>query len=172
HESVLQSGLARLAAAREINERARRLLRDAAPVVAQHLCDRIASSAQQILARLHPEAAVLSWQAESYSLRLEPGERRFAMLSGGEQTKVALALTLAMIHEFTPLRFCVFDEPTYGVDAESRRRLAQTIVDLEDAARMDQILLVSHDDAFDGVIENVVLLRKSATSGTTPVPSV
>ncbi|MCC6235252.1 MAG: AAA family ATPase, partial [Verrucomicrobiales bacterium] len=42
HESVLQSGLARLAAAREINERARRLLRDAAPVVAQHLCDRIA----------------------------------------------------------------------------------------------------------------------------------
>jgi len=37
------------------------------------------------------------------------------MLSGGEQTKLALAMTLAMIQEFSGLRFAVFDEPTYAV---------------------------------------------------------
>jgi hypothetical protein len=30
----------------------------------------------------------------NYSLRVTPGDRRFAMLSGGEQTKLALAMTL------------------------------------------------------------------------------
>jgi len=37
----------------------------------------------------------LQWSSTRYSLRIIPGERRFAMLSGGEQTKLALAMTLA-----------------------------------------------------------------------------
>ena len=87
------------------------------------------------------------------------------MLSGGEQTKLALAMTLAMIQEFCGLKFCVFDEPTYGVDGDSRLKLAEAILAAQQAAGFDQLLLVSHDDAFDGRIEHTVRLSKS-TSGT------
>ena len=104
----------------------------------------------------------LEWDAKAYSLRVQPGDRRFAMLSGGEQTKLALAMTLTMIEDFSRLKFCVFDEPTYGVDAESREKLAAAIVEAQAAAGLDQLLLVSHDDAFDGKIEHVVLLQKTA----------
>ena len=147
-------------------DKARRILRDSAPRVAQHLCDRIAARAQRLFNEINHEPSDIVWSAERYSLRVEPGDRRFAMLSGGEQTKLALAMTLAMIQEFCPLRFCLFDEPTYGVDADSREKLADAIVEVQKASGFDQLLLVSHDDAFDGKIEHVILVRKSAGSGT------
>ena len=40
-------------------------------------------------------------------------------------------MTLAMIEEFSGLRFCIFDEPTYGVDADSRHKLAEIGVRFE-----------------------------------------
>ena len=90
------------------------------------------------------------------------------MLSGGEQTKLALAMTLALIQEFSGLKFCIFDEPTYGVDAASRHRLAGAVVGLQVLAenQLDRLLLVSHDDAFEGKIDNVVTVYKSAAQGT------
>ena len=147
-------------------EKARRILRDSAPRVAQHLCNRIAAQAQQIFNRINHDPVELEWSAERYSLRINPGDRRFAMLSGGEQTKLALAMTLAMIQEFSGLKFCVFDEPTYGVDADSRGKLADAIVEVQSAASFDQLFLVSHDDAFDGKIEHVVCVKKNPTTGT------
>jgi exonuclease SbcC len=158
--------LARLDAAVELTELARRILQKAAPAVAQHLCDRIGSRAQTLFNQISPDPIQLSWDAERYSLTIAPGDRRFAMLSGGEQTKLALALTLAMIEEFGGLRFCIFDEPTYGVDAESRQKLADAILDVQKAAGLDQLLLVSHDDAFEGKSEHTILLTKSVASGS------
>jgi len=67
-----------------------------------------------------------------------------------------------MIQDFTALKFCIFDEPTCGVDAESRNWLAEAIAEVQAAAGFDQLLLVSHDDAFDGKIEPTVVLRKTA----------
>jgi exonuclease SbcC len=149
-----------------LTELARKTLRDAAPAVAQHLCTRIAGRAQAVYNQINPDPLELMWDAERYGLRITPGDRRFAMLSGGEQTKLALAMTLAMVEEFNRLRFCIFDEPTYGVDADSRRKLADAILQVQDAAGPDQLLLVSHDDAFEGRIEHTVLLTKSAAGGT------
>jgi exonuclease SbcC len=162
----LVTELARLEAAIELTELARRTLQKAAPAVAQHLCDRIAAQAQALFNQISPDPVQLTWDAERYSLTIAPGDRRFAMLSGGEQTKLALALTLAMIEEFGGLRFCIFDEPTYGVDAESRQKLADAILSVQEAAGLDQLLLVSHDDAFEGKAEHTVLLSKSASSGS------
>ena len=88
------------------------------------------------------------------------------MLSGGEQTKLALAMTLAMIQEFSELRFCIFDEPTYGVDAESRDKLGEAMLETQRAADLEQLILVSHDDAFDGKIEHTIFLRKTSAHGT------
>jgi exonuclease SbcC len=146
---------------------ARVVLRDSAPMVAQQLCDRIAAQAQRIFNRINYDPVELRWEAvPRYSLRVIPGDRRFAMLSGGEQTKLALAMTLAMIQEFSGLRFCVFDEPTYGVDAESREKLGDAMLESQKAAELEQLILVSHDDAFDGKIERAVFLRKTAADGT------
>ena len=94
------------------------------------------------------------------------------MLSGGEQTKLALAMTLAMIQEFSGLRFCVFDEPTYGVDAESREKLGEAMLAAQKAAGLEQLIIVSHDEAFDGKIEHTILLRKTAANGTEVVESL
>jgi exonuclease SbcC len=162
----------RLTAAIKLTELARVALRDSAPIVAQHLCDRIAGQAQRIFNRIDPNPIELRWEAAPrYSLRVIPGDRRFAMMSGGEQTKLALAMTLAMIQEFSGLRFCVFDEPTYGVDAESREKLGDVLLESQKAAELEQLILVSHDDAFDGKIENSIFLRKTTADGTEVVES-
>jgi len=158
--------IGRCEAAMAITELARKTLRDTAPAVAQHLCNRIATRAQGVFNQINSDPIELEWDAERYSLRVTPGDRRFAMLSGGEQTKLALAMTLAMIEEFSGLRFCIFDEPTYGVDADSRHKLADAILQAQEAARLNQLLLVSHDDVFEGKIEHAILLEKSAASGT------
>jgi exonuclease SbcC len=152
----------RIEAAIDLTEKARGILKNAAPHVALHLCQRIAAHAQQIFNHMNHEPAELEWSSERYGLRIHPGDRRFAMLSGGEQTKLALAMTLAMIQELSGLKFCVFDEPTYGVDGDSRLKLADAILAAQEAAAFDQLLLVSHDDAFDGRIEHTVRLNKTA----------
>lgn len=48
----------------------------------------------------------------------------------------------------------------------SRHKLADAIVQAQEAAGLNQLLLVSHDDAFDGKIDQAVLLEKSAAFGT------
>jgi DNA repair protein SbcC/Rad50 len=167
-KSAIELEISRIEAAIELTEKARGILKNAAPHVAQHLCQRIAGRAQQIFNHINHEPSELEWNSERYGLRIHPGDRRFAMLSGGEQTKLALAMTLAMIQEFCGLKFCVFDEPTYGVDSDSRLKLADAIIAAQEAAGFDQLLLVSHDDAFDGRIEHAVRLSKSGM-GTQPV---
>ena len=162
--------ISRLRASIEITELARKILPKAAPAVAQYLCDDIATSAQGIFNKINTDPIALAWNAENYGLLITPGERRFAMLSGGEQTKLALALTLAMIEKLGRLRFCIFDEPTYGVDADSRHSLADAILAARDAATLDQLILVSHDEAFEGRIDYTVMLAKSAL-GTRVVES-
>jgi DNA repair protein SbcC/Rad50 len=163
----IQAEAGRLRAANQLAKLAGKTLKDAAPAVAQHLCSRIAANAQRIYNQINPEPVELDWKAEPhYSLRVIPGERRFAMLSGGEQTKLALAMTLAMIQEFSGLHFAVFDEPTYAVDSDSRQKLADAILAAQKAAGLEQLIVVSHDDAFDGKIEHVVMLRKTAGIGT------
>jgi len=165
----VSASIGRCEAAKAITELARKTLRDTAPSIAQHLCHRIAARAQSIFNQMNSEPIELNWDAERYSLRVAPGDRRFAMLSGGEQTKLALAMTLAMIDEFSGLRLCIFDEPTYGVDADSRHKLADAILQAQAAAGLDQLLLVSHDDAFDGKIDHTILLEKSGRLGTSVV---
>jgi DNA repair protein SbcC/Rad50 len=62
----------------------------------------------------------------------------------------------AMIQELSELRFCIFDEPTYGVDAESREKLGDVMLEAQKAADLEQLILVSHDGAFDGKIEHSI----------------
>jgi DNA repair protein SbcC/Rad50 len=159
--------MGRFTAAAQVSKLAAKTLKASAPAVAQQLCRRIAGRAQSLFNQINQEPIELEWNAEpQYALRISPGDRRFAMLSGGEQTKLALAMTLAMIQEFSALRFAVFDEPTYAVDAESREKLAEAILEAQRAAGLEQLIIVSHDDAFEGKIDNIVFLRKSPGNGS------
>jgi exonuclease SbcC len=164
--AVLRVRRGRLEACLDLTGKAREILKKSAAKVAAHLCARIAARAQQIYNQISPDPVEISWPTDRYSVRIDPGDRRFAMLSGGEQTKLALAMTLAMIQEFGGLKLCIFDEPTYGVDADSRKKLAEAIVKAPEAAQFDQLILVSHDDAFEGQVENTVLLTKTAGAGS------
>ncbi len=163
--ALVSAEIGRCDAAIKLTNLARDTLKNTAPAVAQHLCRRIAGRAQRVFNQINPEPIELEWNAERYSLRVNPGDRRFAMLSGGEQTKLALSMTLAMIDELCGLRFCCFDEPTYGVDAESRHKMADAIVQAQESVGLDQLLLVSHDDAFEAKSDHAILLEKSL-SGT------
>jgi hypothetical protein len=46
------------------------------------------------------------------------------------------------------------------VDGDSRVKLADAILAAQAAAGFDQLLLVSHDDVFDGRIENTISSSK------------
>jgi exonuclease SbcC len=168
----IERELGRLEAAEELTETARSLLPKAAPAVAQSICNRITARAQQTFNLLNHDPAELSWSSDNYSLRINTAAMnagRFAMLSGGEQTKLALSMVLSMIHEFISCGFCIFDEPTYGIDIDSKQKLADSIIQMQQACKLQQLLLVSHDNAFDGKVEHVLTIAKAGLGGSQAV---
>ena len=82
--------------------------------------------------------------------------------------KVALAMQLALVKEFSGAGFCAFDEPTYGLDAPSRALLAEAIAKVEVESGFEQLLVVTHDDAFDDKVEHLVNLEYHPVGGTEP----
>jgi energy-coupling factor transport system ATP-binding protein len=74
-------------------------------------------------------------------------------LSGGEQRKVAIASILAMDPDIL-----IFDEPTQGLDAESRAETLRQIVALN--RRGKTIIIISHDmEEILPIVRRVVVLK-------------
>lgn len=157
-----------LAAKMDILKKARDTLKDAQGPVAETLTRRIATRAQTIFNAMHQEPAQFSWESGDYKLTVTTvsGPKRFPLLSGGQQMKAALAMQLALVQEFSRVGFCAFDEPTYGLDAESRQLLAEAIAAAQEECRFEQLLLVSHDQSFDDKVEHSVKLTYGAVNGT------
>lgn len=160
--------LLRLQVQEKILEKARQILKNAQEPVARNLTTKVAAQAQAIYNTMSNEAAQFQWRASDYSLSVTTvsGEKRFASLSGGQQMKAALAMQLALVKEFSSAGFCAFDEPTYGLDAESRIMLAEAISKAQEECQFTQLLLVSHDQAFDDKVEYALNLQYSPVSGT------
>jgi exonuclease SbcC len=161
-----------LEARRDLLEHLRKSLRDAGPLVAEQLVQAVNARAQTIFSALTPhDPARLDWQSD-YELCVitTSGTRRFATLSGGQKVKAALALQLALVQQFSQAGLCIFDEPTYALDAESRERLSLAIVEAQAVSRFEQLFIVSHDDAFDELVEHTVMLEYSPANGTRVVP--
>lgn len=83
----------------------------------------------------YPNAPLPAATIEAFGLS-DLAARRAGELSGGESRRVALALAFAGNPEFV-----VLDEPTTGLDVESRRRLWETV---RSAARGRSILFTTH----------------------------
>jgi ATP-binding cassette subfamily F protein 3 len=73
-------------------------------------------------------------------------QKKISFLSGGEKSRVVLAMILAR-----PVNFLVLDEPTNHLDLASREILQDALVDFEGT-----IVLVSHDRHFLKAVSNRV----------------
>ena len=130
-------------------------LKEAAPRVARNYVHHVSLEANQMFREITGNGErTLKW-ADDYSIRLEEDgyERPFQSLSGGEQMAAALSIRLALLKQLTDIRIAFFDEPTTNMDAERRENLAQQISRI---THFDQLFVISHDDTFDGSVDNVI----------------
>lgn len=139
-------------------------LKEAAPRVAQNYVFHVAIEANQMFREITGNAErTLKW-SDDYGILLEEGgyDRPFLSLSGGEQMAAALSVRLALLKQLSDIRIAFFDEPTTNMDVERRERLAEQISRITEKQTFDQLFVISHDDTFEGYVDNVVTLETDA----------
>lgn len=143
----------------EATEFIRSTLKDAAPLVARNYVHRVSLEANQMFREITGKAErTLKW-AEDYGIFLEESgyDRPFINLSGGEQMAAALSVRLALLKQLSEIRIAFFDEPTTNMDAERRENLA---IQMSQIKHFDQLFVISHDDTFEGYVDNVVAVGR------------
>jgi|GEM_PF-5720089 len=140
------------------------LLRQAGGRVAELYTKRISAFAARMYAQVAEDGAVLRFDTE-YDAKLADiykGKERirsFNQLSGGQRMIAALCVRIAMLTCFAGLPIAFFDEPTENIDAEKKQNLAQNL--RSNLGGFTQIFIISHDDAFDRLTENVIYLEET-----------
>jgi exonuclease SbcC len=133
-------------------------LKEAAPRVARNYVFHVSNEANQMYREITGNAErTLKW-TEDYGISLEENghERPFINLSGGEQMAAALSVRLALLKQLSDVRIAFFDEPTTNMDAERRENLATQIGNIK---HFDQLFVISHDDTFEGYVDNVITVQ-------------
>jgi exonuclease SbcC len=151
----------RLEKVSELTTFIRDTLKEAAPLVARNYVFHVSVEANQLYREITGNAEqTLKW-GEDYAISLEEDgyDRPFQSLSGGEQMAAALAVRLALLKQLTDLRLAFFDEPTSNLDYERRENLAMQISQIK---HFDQLFVISHDDTFEGYVDNVVTIERGA----------
>ncbi|MEW6734028.1 MAG: SMC family ATPase, partial [Acidobacteriota bacterium] len=122
----------------------RECLKKAGPYITEAYLHTISREANQLYRDISGNSLVsLRWENDYEIVLEEEGrDRPFNNLSGGEQMAAALSVRLALLKEFSDLRFAFFDEPTTNMDEERRRNLAQQIGRIKD---FEQLFVISHD---------------------------
>ena len=100
---------------------------------------------------------------EDYQVRIVDGMnsdtyKTIEQLSGGEQMSVAIAIRLSMLRHLSGVNIYFLDEPTINLDSERRAQVASVIQ--EAAVELAQLFVISHDDTFDDITENIVKIVK------------
>ena len=151
----------RLESVAEATDFIRTTLKEAAPLVARNYVYHVSLEANQTFREITGNAErTLKW-GEDYGIFLEEGgyDRPFVSLSGGEQMAAALSVRLALLKQLTDIRIAFFDEPTTNMDAERRENLAAQISRI---GHFDQLFVISHDDTFEGYVDNVVSVERTS----------
>ena len=150
----------RLERSAELTTFIRDTLKEAAPLVARNYVYHVSLEANTMFREITGNAEhTLKW-AEDYGIQLEEDgyERPFVSMSGGEQMAAALSVRLALLKQLTDIRIAFFDEPTTNMDAERRENLAMQLGGL--IKHFDQLFVISHDDTFEGYVDNVVTVER------------
>jgi exonuclease SbcC len=137
----------------------RQVIRQAGPHVTRRLLQQVSLEAARLFADIMTDpSARLRWE-ENYEIVLEKSgrDRSFQQLSGGEQMAAALAVRLALLRELSAIDVAFFDEPTSNLDDARRDSLAEQILAVKG---FSQLFVISHDDTFERMTNNVVRVRK------------
>ena len=146
-----------------------RVLNVAGDRIASRYRESIALEASRLYREISGEPVVLRWD-DSFEItlvdRTGKNERRrsFKQLSGGEQMSAALAIRLALLSFLSDARLGIFDEPTVNLDEDRRLNLARAIPFA--VRNFSQLFIISHDDSFDSITENVIRLEKDERAGS------
>lgn len=138
---------------------ARKFYKEAAPRITERYVQSISYEADRLFRELlnRPNVA-LEWTRD-YEIMVQEGahSRRFINLSGGEQMCAALAVRLALLKVLADIDIAFFDEPTTNMDRPRRESLAEAIANIKS---FRQLFVISHDDTFEKVTENVILVER------------
>lgn len=91
------------------------------------------------------------------------GRLQVSQLSGGMAQRFSIAIAIANNSEFV-----IFDEPTVGLDAQSKRKALSLIESLLDDGR--GVAIVSHDRACSYMFDRVVVVKDRSVSTTDGFP--
>lgn len=129
----------------------------------------VSHEATNIYRQLSGENVQLVWEKD-YQVKLKDKYRTrlFRQLSGGEQMSAAFAIRLALLRKFSSVRIGFFDEPTTHLDEQRRMNIAQAIAQIreKDDNYFEQIFVISHDDTFTTLTENMIRLDKDDSRGS------
>ncbi len=137
----------------------RKVYKSAGPRITERYLQAISEEADRLFRDLlNRQDVALRWDRE-YDVWVQEGanQRRFLNLSGGEQMCAALAVRLALLKVLADLDVAFFDEPTTNLDAQRREHLAEAITGIRN---FRQLFVISHDDTFEKVTENVILVQR------------
>jgi exonuclease SbcC len=154
-----QSALAERQRTLAVTEFIRSVVKQAGPYVTRRLVQQVSLEAARLYAEVMSDyTGRLGW-SEEYEITLEKDgrERGFQQLSGGEQMAAALAVRLALLRELSSIDVAFFDEPTSNLDGTRRDSLADQILAVKG---FSQLFVISHDDTFERVTNNVVRVVK------------
>ena len=151
----------RLSELHDLADFIRDCLRKAGPYITEAYLYTVSLEANLLYREISGNSMIsLRWGLEYEIIMEEEGrDRPFHNLSGGEQMTAAISVRLALLKEFSDLRFAFFDEPTTNMDEERRRNLAQQIGRIKD---FEQLFIVTHDDSFEGFTDNIIQITKKA----------
>ncbi|NET38642.1 MAG: SMC family ATPase [Cyanothece sp. SIO1E1] len=139
---------------------ARKAYKQAGPRITERYVQSVARTADQLFRELlNRQNVALDW-TQDYEIQVQEGphSRRFINLSGGEQMCAALAVRLALLKVLADIDIAFFDEPTTNMDRARRDSLAEAIANIK---TFRQLFVISHDDTFEKVTENVILVERN-----------
>ncbi|MGJ3250211.1 MAG: AAA family ATPase [Elainellaceae cyanobacterium] len=137
----------------------RKAYKEAGPRITERYVHSISREADRLFRELLDRQNVgLEWTRD-YEILVHEGThtRRFINLSGGEQMCAALAVRLALLRVLADVDIAFFDEPTTNMDRPRRERLAEAIANIRS---FHQLFVISHDDTFEKVTENIILVMR------------
>lgn len=148
----------------------RGVLNESGDKMAQVYRDFLGREADLLYQQVAKDNVHLSW-GDDYEIIIKDivdgkeRERNFSQLSGGEKMTAALAVRLALLKYLSALGIGFFDEPTANLDDRRRTNLARIIPEITRNFR--QVFVISHDDTFDAITENVIIIKKESGTGST-----
>jgi exonuclease SbcC len=137
----------------------RQAIRATGPEMSRRLLGSISRLATSINAEILNQGGIeVEWTTDYEILTRRQGETRgFAQLSGGEQMAAALAVRMAAMRLLSNVRVAFLDEPTAHLDQSRRANLGDQVQRLQG---FDQLVVISHDDTFDGLFGHVIRVEK------------